>query len=299
MDIFTDLFKEQDSSRANDPKYAHRTDDTEVKWPTLGSRERMRDLFLFVVKERGPTEAEYIKFTTTGECVANPDDPDKVKRVGYRTRVEYGERPIDPFVGQVKEAQWVRAVAAMTDRSNESTFGYALQFMQSNGDWVPLMAQCKFDKALTMDGKGRAVDREREPVRNATWHPDVAANQTTQPTETAIDVLRYAIVWVDRKNAKDLIYNAKGELVPEQNVSVRSELSAATIEAIRGSGGGGTDPRLVDAIYAQGAALGEMAESVKALADKPASPVSVSLVPGKPGRPRKVQPVTTGEGGGK
>lgn len=276
-DIFTDLFAKSDDTRLNDPRYAVQQQPDEKSWPMLGSKEKMAEVFEKVVRSKFPTDAEIVRYRTQGQHV---DPVTKKVQPGHRYRIETGSREVDGFVGQVKEAQWAIQVLTMLNKGNESSFIGALQLSQGNGDWVPMQVQTRFNREMRMNGRrilsaNALPPNFRPPVKESEWSPDMLAeNPLEQAYPVGVEVMEYAILWVDKRNERDLPpMGPDGKPIQDQIVSVQVQ-------------GGGSDPALTAALMAQGEKLGELAQGVKALAEKgPASPSATQPVGQGPQNP--------------
>lgn len=301
-DIELDLFETRDNTRAADPRYAQ-VETPETQWPILASPERMMRVFETVVMEKGATAREIERFTTTGTHI---DPVTHAVRPGHRTRVEYGSRPLAGFVGVVAEAHWAIQVLTMIDPENQTTFISGLKgHDQTNGDWTPMKVQTRIGKEITRNGRRVSTVRPG-PEEQMVWHKN-NTDPAMDATNLAIDVMEYAIVWVDRRNAKDMApVDAQGRPIGETHVTVQTGSDPALVAAIK-TLAERNEPKaapqntdLADKMDRQTDAIGSLAASVKALAERPEKPIEERRKPGRPpvGRTETETPSGSGSGSG-
>ncbi len=298
VDIYEDIFANYRNSKADDPRYVAVDDPAAKKViPLLASPEDMAYILADVVRGVGPGRAECDRLKTQGEHI---DPVSKSVRKGHRIRIEYGERPLTPYLGVINRSHWAATVLRLLDVDNATSFIGHLKTAQPNGDWVPIHVKTEFGKTITNDGRTRIRSKEDLGTidgvspKQAEWHDDFGKESETpavRHSAVSVDVLQYIIVWCDRLNGRDLPpMGPDGKPILDQIVHVQNNTDPALIEAIgrmgQNNGGGGGMDRLADAMLEQGDRLGAVASAVQALAERPA-PTVVIPERRKPGRPPK------------
>lgn len=238
-DILTDLdlFNTPDGARAKDPRFALPEPEQDDGPAQLNSYERMEHIFRDVVSQAAPTPAELATY----------------RQRGYRTRIEFGAIPVNGFIGKVSEPQFAWMVACLTSSDNPTSFLNGLKQTQSNGRWMVSRVQCRKGREMRKDGLRPArLNLPGGPDQFEMFPPNQALFDAY---EIGIETMDYAIEWIDTAGQEDLRWDINGKPLVDPVVKVETN---ATM-----------DPRLVDAMMAQGKALEALATAVARPAAEP------------------------------
>lgn len=265
-DILTDLdlFSTPDGARAKDPRFALPEPEQDDGPAQLNSYERMEFIFRDVVMQKAATDDELASY----------------RKRGHRTRIEFGSLPVNGFIGKVSEPHFAWCVAALTSQDNPTTFINGLKQRQSNGRWVVSRVQTRKGREMRKDGT--KVARLNLPGTSDQFEV-FPPNQTLyDAVEIGIETMEYAIEWIDAAGQQDLRWDVNGNPISDPIVKVETTTAM--------------DPRLADALMAQGKALEALAAAtVRPGVDKDATaeeakPKRASAKPDAPPPPPSLPP---------
>lgn len=223
-----DLFELQDPSRRlTDPRNQNirMEKEAETQARRISSVEEMIALFKEEVAKQAPPEAEMAR----------------MKAEDCRYRIEEGEFAVENFVTRVTPGGFRATVRRSLDKTNEGTHLHTLHRTQGNGVWVPTQWGIRVATVPKNDRK-RALPKDR--FGGEMEEMDVNGSTSGVMIPVPVEVLQYRIVWTDAANAEDIRYDARGNVVTDQNVRVQT----------------GSDPALA-------AALDRLAQGQERLAD--------------------------------
>lgn len=210
-----DLFDLPDPSRRlTDPRNhpVNMPKEGDVQARRLNSVDEMMTIFREEIAKETPSAAQCEEF----------------ERSGNRYRIEEGRFVVEGFVTRVTPGAFRRMVKQGLEKTNEGTFLHTLHRTQGNGVWVP--TKCAIRPAVhPMNDRKVPLARERfggemEPIEVG------GASATMLPVPS--DVLEYRIVWTDAAGAEDIKYDARGNVVIDQNVRVQQGTDPALAAAL-------------------------------------------------------------------
>ncbi len=266
----------QNHGRDTDPRYALGADDVVSGPPLLSSVDRMRQVFENVVSLRFPTALERERYRTTGEHI---DPVTKEKRDGHRYRVQTGFLPIEGIVGVVHEPMfggW--SVPLMLDGTYSSFWHGLAKGEQPNGEWIPTEVKTWIGREKTKNGRRPAdmakhlssagVGRsDRDNGVMVEWLFDGAQ----EVFEVGVEVMNYAIVWTDVKNAPDMQVGPDGKPITTQVLRAEMQSDPAMVAAFASMAEQAQASARAQAeqAHASAAATMALAQGIAALAARP------------------------------